>query len=463
MVLMVPLTEPSSILYKDGSNQAWVHHFAQSADWPHIQSVGQGVLVSEMRACWAPMKIIMDSIRLRQKYFIQASNGKLLPRIEAWEEYVEDIEVFKEHFYFLFHQLSGMPKRGTEEIRAKIVDTSFQGRNLMYLFEHLACVGDYNKSSRNTGNDKLTLHFLPRPLEYVLRRFQASVAVIGAWAVDVVLDSVKDPHYSCYLFSSKGQRWTSPRLSSILQRLSAQYLPGGISLGMSCLRHILLGIAEHYHLSNFLEHATDGILHSQLGHTADTGNRMYARGHQDHPQLTNPVVHQTIAFCDLWHELLGFKDDPPNLQSALLLQEGFTRNGSSSTKTLASVWVHQTPLASMPPVILLPASRNALPPPIDGDIRGSDSDSDVDEGPSKRPIILLPRNASLINGYIRGSRSDSDMAERPSKRPRIESAAESPAGSLDPDSHGASAHLVSYTPSIEILYTNCGLLRCCSS
>ncbi|KAG2045483.1 hypothetical protein BDR06DRAFT_1015606 [Suillus hirtellus] len=162
-------------------------------DWPHIQSVGQGVLVSEMHACWAPMKIIVDNTRLRQKYFIQASNGKLLPRIEAWEEYVEDIEVFKEHFYFLFHQLSGMPKRGTEEIRAKIVDTSFRGRNLMYLFERLACVGDYNKSSRNTGNDKLTLHFLPRPLEYVLRRFQASVAAIGAWAVDVVLDTMDIP------------------------------------------------------------------------------------------------------------------------------------------------------------------------------------------------------------------------------------------------------------------------------
>ncbi|KAG2135398.1 uncharacterized protein EDB93DRAFT_1107146 [Suillus bovinus] len=117
---------------------------------------------------------------------------------------------------------------------------------------------------------------------------------------------------------------------------------------MSCLRHILLGIAEHYHLSNFLEHITDDVLHSQLSHTADTGNWMYTRGHQDHPQLTNPVIHRTIAFCDLWHELLGFKDDPPNLQSALLLQEGFTRNGSSPTKTLALVWVHQTPLASIP-------------------------------------------------------------------------------------------------------------------
>ncbi|KAG2045709.1 hypothetical protein BDR06DRAFT_1015379 [Suillus hirtellus] len=173
-------------------------------------------------------------------------------------------------------------------------------------------------------------------------------------------------------------------------------------------------------------------------------------------------VHQTIAFCDLWHELLGFKDDPPNLQSALLLQEGFTRNGSSLTKTLASVWVHRTPLASMPPVILLPASRNASPPPIDGDIRGSGSDSDADEGPSKRPIILLPRNASPINGYIRGSHSDSDMAERPSKRPRIESAAETPAGSLDPNtSHGASAHLQHQVDQVEcekVLCPRCNVL-----
>lgn len=328
-------------------------------DMPHVQVMGAGVLVSEMDACWIPMKVIMNDDTLRNKYFSQGLDGKLLPDAAAWEEYLEDIDAFKEHFYFLFHQISGMPKRGSEEIRLKLVDTSFRRRNFMYLFQRLACIGDYNKSSRNTGNDKLTLHFLPRPLEFVLRRFQASVATIGAWAVRAVLSHEEDTHYQCYFLSSKGQRWTSPRLSSILQRLSAKHLPGNISLGMNALRHVLPGIAEHYHISEFLDNASSDILHAQLGHTAETGNRMYARGHQDHPQMTNPLVHRTMSFSDLWHELLGFKKNPPDEAEALLLQEAFTQKKESSIKTLASAWMSQT---QMTPVVLpSTASHQSLP------------------------------------------------------------------------------------------------------
>jgi hypothetical protein len=147
----------------------------------------------------------------------------------------------------------------------------------MYLFHRLACIGDYNKSSRNSGNDKLTLHFLARPLEAVLRRFQASVASISAWAIDWVLAPEDvDPHHHCYLLSSMGRRWTSERLSRILQQITAKHLPGNISLNMSSLRHILPGIAEHYRISDILSPRTDDVLHSQLGHTQETGDRMYA-------------------------------------------------------------------------------------------------------------------------------------------------------------------------------------------
>jgi hypothetical protein len=195
-----------------------IHEFHEAVDetW-HANSVflcptnehviGRGVLASEMQAAWNPLKFLMASRKLCKKYFSIDSSGNPVLLKGPWEEYLWQVEEFKEYFYFLFHQIPGMPKRGSW---AKIVDTSFRRRNIMYLFHRLACLGDYNKSSRNSGNDKLTLHFLARPLEAVLRQFQASVASISAWAIDWVLAPKDvDPHHHCYLLSSMGQRWMS--------------------------------------------------------------------------------------------------------------------------------------------------------------------------------------------------------------------------------------------------------------
>lgn len=337
--------EMTRILDRDllfGAGDAVLQHLKNPedvVDHPHKHVIGRGVLVSEMQAAWNPVKFMMDDEKLCKKYFSIDSSGNPLPRKGAWEEYLWQVEEFKEHLYFLLHQIPGMPKRGSEEIRAKIVDTSFRGRNIMYLFHRLACIGDYSKSSRNSGNDKLTLHFFARPLEAVLRRFQASVASISAWAIDRVLAPEDvDPHHHCYLLSSMGQRWTSERLSRILQKLTAKHLPGKISLNMSSLRHILPGIAEHYQISNILSPRNDDVLHAQLGHSQETGDRMYARAHQDHPQLTNSMAHRTMSFCDLWQELLGFGGDVPDEKAALSLQASYVQQRSSSRKTLSVLW-----------------------------------------------------------------------------------------------------------------------------
>jgi hypothetical protein len=309
-------------------------------DRPHKQVIGHGVLISEMHAAWNPIKFIMSNDELCKKYFSIGPDGDPIPKLGAWEEYLQSVEKFKELFYFLFHQIPGMPKRGSEEIRAKIVDMHFRCRNVMYLFNRLACIGDYSKTSRNTGNDKLTLHFFARPLENVLRRYQASVASISAWAVDQLFPpTAVDPHHHCYLLSSRGKRWTSEHLSKILQKITADHLPGGVSLNMSSLRHILPGIAQHYRISDILSPRVDDVLHSQLGHNPETGDRMYARAHQDHPRFTSAMAHRHLSFCDLWQELLGFDGEIPDEEAALQLQKSYAQGHSStSRKTLSQVW-----------------------------------------------------------------------------------------------------------------------------
>ncbi|KAG2082821.1 hypothetical protein BD769DRAFT_1398275, partial [Suillus cothurnatus] len=253
----------------------------------HERVLGHGVLVSEMQVAWNLMKFIMSDEKLLKKYFTIDSSGYPVPQRGTWEQYLEDIEAFKE-------------------------------------------------------------------------RFQASVASIGAWAIDLVLPAESiDPHHHCYLLSSKGQRWTSERLSRILQRLTSKYLPGKVSHNMSSLRHILPGIAEHYRISDVLTLRTDDVLHSQLGHSQNTGDRMYARAHDDHPRLTSTMVHRTMQFCDLWQELLGFKEDIPNEDDALSLQALYAHQQSSSKNTLSLLWT-SSPIAASNPDLMLLCNRDLL-------------------------------------------------------------------------------------------------------
>ncbi|KAG2352175.1 hypothetical protein BDR07DRAFT_905972 [Suillus spraguei] len=80
---------------------------------------------------------------------------------------------------------------------------------------------------------------------------------------------------------------------------------------------------------------------------------MYARTHQDHPRLTSTMAHRTMLFCDLWQELLGFKEDLPNEDAALSLQASYAHRQSSSKKTLSSLWTSGPIAASNPDLTLL--------------------------------------------------------------------------------------------------------------
>jgi hypothetical protein len=79
-------------------------------DQPHEHVIGHGVLASEMHATWNPVKFLMCNDQLCKKYFCIDSSGNPVLCKRAWEEYLWKVEEFKECFYFLFHQIPGMPK-----------------------------------------------------------------------------------------------------------------------------------------------------------------------------------------------------------------------------------------------------------------------------------------------------------------------------------------------------------------
>jgi len=320
----------STLLYEDllfGLKESSLPPLRKSQDIvdnPNHYVIGQGFLISEASNPWVLIRTIFQSQNLLHAYFTPGIEGPPIPRQSAWMDYLAKVEKFKEGFYFLFHQVVGMPKRGSEEIRIRVADTSFGPRNIYYMFDHIACVGMYSKTSHNSGKDKLTVHFLPKSLELLLRHFYTSVATVEAWAVDQFIDT-PDPFYRFYLFSSMGQQWKAEKLSQILQKLSCCHL--GTSLNMNQLRHILPGIADHYAISNLPDAYSQSTMHAQLGHTADTGHRLYARKLNEHPQLTAHLAKSMLDFCMSWQKLWGFSGEKPDMATAMAIQ----RIGSTTT------------------------------------------------------------------------------------------------------------------------------------
>ncbi|KAF8121675.1 hypothetical protein EV363DRAFT_1184616 [Boletus edulis] len=294
-------------------------------DNPKEHRAGQGFLVSEMQNAWCLVRLILQSPELCNEFFSFDDNGQPVPRRSRWQRYLHNVEKFKEGLYFLLHQIPGMPKRGTEEIRTKMVDTQFRSRSLFYMFDRLACIGFYTKTGHNTGRDKTSLTFLARSLEHQLQRYYASVATIEAWATDFLVPN-PDPERHCYLLSSMGECWKPSRLTRVIQGITKEHL--GVTLNRNQLRHILPGIADHYNIAASCHGPSemDYVMHSQMGHTTDTGNQLYSRKWDDHPELTSRFSHAAFMFCEEWQRLWGFDDAQPNRAAALARQAQYAES-----------------------------------------------------------------------------------------------------------------------------------------
>jgi hypothetical protein len=66
-----------------------------------------------------------------------------------------------------------------------------------------------------------------------------------------------------------------------------------------------------------------------------------------------------MQFCDLWQELLGFKEDIPNEDDALSLQALYAHQQSSSKNTLSLLWT-SSPIAASNPDLMLLCNRDLL-------------------------------------------------------------------------------------------------------
>ena len=356
------------------------HVFDPIIDDPQELKPGYGFLTEDTSWNWAIMQHILDNPELNNRFFGKDGQKRTFNR-KANMDWLDKAARFKELFYIVIHCLCGMPKCGSEEWRLRVFNSLFRQRNFMYMFGRTAIVGVHNKTSAATGVDKTTLHFVPKAFERFLRIYYAFVMTHETYVIEHMLNIDKHK-FLCYFLSSKGAHWSTNKDTAVLKAATRDNM--GVALGKAPLRHILSGIAQHYNIGIHTSSRGNSVLHSQLGHSDNTGERLYARMNEIHKQLTNQFCHDTLDFCDSWAELWGFDTKIPSVDRACARQTLFEKQGSwltpksdFSDAQLTAITEHLQKLSSLVQN-LIPSSSVAssihldyLQPPIISSLRSS--------------------------------------------------------------------------------------------
>jgi len=317
--------EAKELLHKDllfGLSDEQLGHIIfdrRKADNTSDSTPGYGILASERDGNWVLMKHIMETEDLFNEFFdVRVIDGKPKLRRERGLKFLEKIAHFRRLEYVLIHWLSGMPKRGTEAIRFKIINLPDRMRNFYLMYNRLAVLGLYNKTSANTGRDNVTLHFLPPAVATLIQKFHYFVADLERWIVgELFPPSQVDKNWPAYLFCSYGKRWTSQTLSDALQKQFSTLM--GDPVNLQQFRHILPAITTHFNIGSPTASGSSlgsSIQDHQMGRTTDVGGRLYSRTTDGHHQLTNQFCHDSLDFCIRVHRLWGFDGDTPSIDES---------------------------------------------------------------------------------------------------------------------------------------------------
>ena len=303
---------------------------------------GYGALYAERDAHWKVMKHILDTPVLFDRFFYMEGTKRCI-REQAHRDYLEKIADFKRLLYVLIHMLSGMPKRGTEEYRHKIANVRNRMRNVCFMYGRVGILGLYSKTSGATGQDKVSLQFLPSSIGRITRRFYALLGNIEEWMVGQVILK-PDPQWQAYLYVGLGKRFKSPELSDTLKFYMQKY-GGLVGLGLQNLRHILPAISEEYGIGEDSKprfSSSTSIMSNQMGHNVDIHGRLYAQTKDDdlpsthHSQLTSKFCWHALQFSLSLHQFWGFDSNVPSIENARKFRASHATTALGSKETLAN-------------------------------------------------------------------------------------------------------------------------------
>jgi hypothetical protein len=194
-------------------------------------------------------------------------------------EWFDSVAAFLEKLYVVMHISCGLPQRGSEAAETMIVNTMTAQRNLYALIDEVCIVGRYNKTSHNTGSDKVIPRAVHPKVAILLVKYLALVRPLERSFAEKVAPTVAK-QFDTFLWVGIKGKWTSPKISSLLQDAFYQYTH--VPIGLAAWRHIAESIMRHK-LTNQMgcqDEIKDWILEAaadeQAGHSNSLAQHLYA-------------------------------------------------------------------------------------------------------------------------------------------------------------------------------------------
>jgi hypothetical protein len=209
-------------------------------------------------------------------------NGDIAYNKQAVEDWFQSVNDFLEKLYVVMHISSGLPQRGAEAAETLIVNTMTAQRNLYSILDEVCIVGRYNKTSHNTGLDKVIPRAVhPKPAALLVKYLTLVRPLERSFAQQIAAGKGASPHnFDTNLWVGIKGKWNATKMSSILQETFYQYTH--VPIGLAAWRHIAESLMRHKLTSQMgcqdeirewiLEAAAD----EQAGHTNKIAQHMYA-------------------------------------------------------------------------------------------------------------------------------------------------------------------------------------------
>jgi hypothetical protein len=232
--------------------------------------------------------------------------------------YIDQVKVLLDKLLVLVHVVGGQPARGTEILSVRHSNTvTGKHRNVFIIHGMVAFVPRYSKCSRHAGRPNIIHRFLPSEV--------GRLVVLYLWlilpfqrALEQMLRPENGISHEMWPPDMQGIKWNSNRFTHALQQETEVGL--GCRLNIQTYRHVAIAISRKYlkTRSAFIGNNGDGgsekdepgsldtIYEEQAGHTAWTGETVYARliG-----ELTGTTASKRQRFQRSsmeWHAFLGF-------------------------------------------------------------------------------------------------------------------------------------------------------------
>lgn len=264
------------------------------------------------------VKTFMEHRNTKDNFAYVDEDGIVQYNPEWYRKWLAAVGRFRELFYVIFHIVTSLPKRGTEEALFKTKNIIGRQRNVFWISKMMAIVGNYGKTTAITGADKATLQFLPPCLSLLLLRFSRVSASLERTIIATCYPN-RTPNHDSYLWvNDRGVRMTSAMLSELLRRETKKHL--GVAFSISDFRHFLPAIADHFCLLSTLNLSRGrAIGHQAMGHQGGDDNsigfRTYSVTQESHPKISSYRILETIEQSKIIHQFYGYGSDVPSPQT----------------------------------------------------------------------------------------------------------------------------------------------------